>query len=71
MSIMASISIIYHAGVERVHHANDDVVNVASRQLLSERLQRGGGERRRTRAHRLHPFFVCCEYRSLWTIGWY
>ena len=30
------------------------VVNVASRQLLSERLQRGGGERRRTRIARTH-----------------
>ena len=42
-----------HAGIERMHHAND-VINIASRQLLSKRLQRGGRERRRTRIARTH-----------------
>ena len=42
------------AGVERVHHAPDDVINITGRQVLSQRLQRGGGERRRVRIARTH-----------------
>ena len=42
------------AGVERLHHAPDDVINITGRQVLSQRLQRGGGERRRVRIARTH-----------------